>query len=171
MAARGQSAGWFDEWLTVVSPLKTTPLGLFSFHQSMNTASQDLPHHLSILRERAQHPTDYEKAFYYFLEEFAGDAKFILGCDPDEAPGLVAVVAQIASKALGKTAEVEGARVLRCAEHGFIHGHALIAGRLALFFYFQKLDTGIMAIIPGVRGGTEMARFRMPGGLPDPRAN
>ena len=36
----------------------------------MNSASQDFPKHLGVLRERMLHPTDYEKAVYYFLEEF-----------------------------------------------------------------------------------------------------
>ena len=43
----------------------------------MNSASQDFPHHLSVLRERMLHPTDYEKAVSYFLEEFAGDTAFV----------------------------------------------------------------------------------------------
>jgi len=38
----------------------------------MNSASQDFPFHLGVLRERMLHPTDYETAVSYFLEEFAG---------------------------------------------------------------------------------------------------
>jgi hypothetical protein len=44
----------------------------------MNSASQNFPHHLSILRERMLHPTDYELAVHYFLEEFVGHAEFHL---------------------------------------------------------------------------------------------
>ncbi len=43
----------------------------------MNSASQDFPRHLGELRQRMLHPTDFEKAVYYFLEEFAGDSAFI----------------------------------------------------------------------------------------------
>ncbi len=43
----------------------------------MNTASVNLPHHLRVLRERMLHPSDYELAMNYFLEEFAGDEKFL----------------------------------------------------------------------------------------------
>jgi hypothetical protein len=29
--------------------------------------------------------------------------------------------------------------------------------------YFESVDTGLMALIPGVKGGTEVARFRLAG--------
>lgn len=63
----------------------------------MNTASADLPRHLGILRERMLHGTDYELAVNYFLEEFAGDAKFITQCEPEDQPHLLAVLAHVAS--------------------------------------------------------------------------
>src|SRR6185436_4611813 len=103
----------------------------------MNTASQDLPLHLGILRERMQHPTDYEKAVYYFLEEFAGDVKFIEQSEPDDAPGLVAVVARVASQALGQRVELDYANAQWLRAHRFYHGNAAVAGRVVLFFYFQ----------------------------------
>jgi hypothetical protein len=34
----------------------------------MNSASQNFPHHLSVLRERMLHPTAYETAVRYFLD-------------------------------------------------------------------------------------------------------
>ena len=40
-----------------------------------------------------------------------------------------------------------------------------------MFFYFEEADTGIAARIPGVRGAMEVGRFRLTGGLPDPRKN
>ena len=47
-----------------------------------------------------------------------------------------------------------------------------MAGRVLLFFYFESLDTGLMALIPGVKGGTEIARFRVTGDLAsNPRHN
>ena len=36
---------------------------------------------------------------------------------------------------------------------------------MLLFFYFESVDTGLMALIPGVTGGTEVARFRVTGDL------
>jgi hypothetical protein len=131
----------------------------------VNTASQNLTHHLGVLQEKLQHATDYELALTYFLEEFAGDAKFIGQCEPEEAPHLKALLGHVATKALGQSGALEGFRVFRLAQFGFNHGSAQVAGRVLLFMHFEALDTGLAALIPGVRGGTEVARFRLTGNL------
>ncbi len=131
----------------------------------MNTASQDLAHHLGILQQKLQHATDYEQALYYFLEEFAGDEKFIGQCYPEEALHLKGALTHVAGKTLGAPATLEQARVFRLAEFRFTHGNAAVAGRVLLFFYFDTLDTGLMALIPGVKGDTDVSRFRLTGNL------
>ena len=131
----------------------------------MNTASQDLPRHLGVLQQKLQHPTDYELALAYFLSEFAGDAQFIQQCEPDQAPHLLAVLGHVAATALGKPTPLEQFHAFCLPQTGFYHGNAAVAGRVLLFFYFETVDTGLMALIPGVRGGTEVARFRVAGGL------
>jgi hypothetical protein len=137
----------------------------------MNSASQTFPHHLAELRERMLHPTDYEKAVHYFLEEFAGDQAFIMASDVDSLPHLVAVLGHVASKAIGRRVELEGALVSHLREHKFVHGNAQADGRIVLFFYFLEGDTGVMMLIPGGRGQTDVARFHLAGGLTDPRKN
>jgi hypothetical protein len=137
----------------------------------MNTASQDLRHHLGVLRERMLHPTDYELAVNYFLEEFAGDVRFLEQSAPDEAPHLLAMLAYVVSKALDQQVRLDDSKVFLLREHGFFHGNATVAERVVLFFYFQETDAGIAALIPGVRGAMEVARFRVMGGLADPRKN
>ena len=131
----------------------------------VNTASRNLAHHLGVLREKLQHATDYEQALYYFLEEFAGDAPFIDQCEPEEALHLVGVLTHVAGQALGQPAALENKRIMRLPQLGFIHGNAAVADRVLLFFYFESEDTGLMALIPGVRGGTEVARFRPTGAI------
>jgi hypothetical protein len=131
----------------------------------VNTASQDLSHHLGLLREKLQHVTDYELALSYFLEEFAGDAKFIQQCEPEEAFNLMGVLIHVAGKALGNPVKLEQFRAFHLPQFGFTHGSAAVAGRILLFFYFQTVDTGLMALIPGVKEGTEVARFRLTGAL------
>jgi hypothetical protein len=137
----------------------------------MNTASENLPHHLGVLRERMLHPTDYELALNYFLEEFAGDVKFIEQCKRDEEPKLLSVVRHVASKAIGRQVLFDHVRLLFLEAHRFYHGNASVAGRVALYFYFQEADTGILAVIPGNSGAADLARFRLAGALPDPRKN
>jgi hypothetical protein len=136
----------------------------------MNSASQNFPHHLGILRERMLHPTDYELAVNYFLEEFAGDNKFIRESDPEQMPQLVAIMGHIVSKALGRPLELEGALVSHLRAHQFVHGNARADGRIVLFFYFQEADTGMVMLIPGVRGEGDVMRFQT-GGLANPEKN
>ena len=136
----------------------------------MNSASQDFPHHLSVLRERLLHPTDYEQAVSYFLEEFAGDGDFVRASDPDEAPHLKAVLSHVVSGALNKQVEIEGALISHLRAHRFYHGNAKADGRIVLFFYFTEADAGLMMLIPGLRGEMDIGRFRL-NGVPDPRAN
>ena len=77
----------------------------------MNSASQNFPHHLGALRQRMLHPTDYELAVNYFLEEFAGDMAFVRGSEPEQMPQLVAVLNIVVSKATRRQVEVENALV------------------------------------------------------------
>ena len=137
----------------------------------MNSASQNFPHHLAQLRERMLHPTDYEKAVHYFLEEFAGDQAFVRESDVDSQPHLVAVLGRVASKAIGRRVELEDALVSNLREHRFVHGNAKVDGRIVLFFYFQDGDTGMMMLIPGVHGEGDVARFHLTGGLTNPQKN
>ena len=137
----------------------------------MNSASQDFPYHLSVLRERMLHPTAYEKAASYFLEEFAGDTAFVRASDPEQMPHLVSVLRSVVSKAVGSTVELESALVSYLRAHRFVHGNARAAGRIVLFFYFEEADTGIVMLIPGVRGAMETARFKLAGGLINPLRN
>ena len=138
----------------------------------MNSASQDFPHYLSVLRERMLHPTAYETAVSYFLEEFAGDAAFVRASDTEPMPHIVSVLGSVVSKAVGSTVELENTLVSYLRAHRFVHGNARAAGRIVLFFYFEEADTGVVMVIPGVRGEMEIARFKkLAGGLINPLHN
>jgi hypothetical protein len=143
----------------------------FNRASRMNSASQDFPFHLGVLRERMLHPTAYEKAFSYFLEEFAGDAAFVRASDPEQMPHVISVLAKVVSKAVERAVELEGAFVSYLRAHRFVHGNARAAGRIVLFFYFEEADTGMVMLIPGVHGEAEIARFKLAGGLINPLHN
>jgi len=102
---------------------------------------------------------------------FAGDQAFVRASDVDSLPHLVKVLGQVASKAIGRRVELEGALVSNLRAHRFVHGNAQVDGRIVLFFYFQEADTGMMMLIPGVREEGEVARFHLTGGLTDPQKN
>jgi hypothetical protein len=114
----------------------------------MNSASQNFPHHLGMLRERMLHPTEYELAVNYFLEEFAGDVPFVRGSEPEQMPHLVKVLNIVVSKAMGRHVEIANTLVSYLREHCFVHGNAQADGHVVLFFYFEDADTGLLMLIP-----------------------
>ena len=137
----------------------------------MNSASQNFPLHLGVLRERMLHPTAYEKAVSYFLDEFAGDGAFVRSSDPEQMPHLVSVLGTVVSKALGDGVKLENPLVSYLRQHRFVHGNARAGGHIVIFFYFEEADTGIVMILPGLRGDAEIARFKLTGGLINPLHN
>ena len=118
-----------------------------------------------MLRQKLEHSTDYEKALTYFLDEFAGDVKFVTQSDEEEAPHLLTVLRHAAGKLLGNPEDFAHSRVMRLAQFRFAHGNAIVAGRVLLFFFFEEANLGLLALIPGVRGGTEVGRFQLNGAL------
>lgn len=137
----------------------------------MNSASSDFSHHLGVLRERMLDPSDYEKAVYYFLEEFAGDKEFVRASDCEKMPHLVEVLGGVVSGAVGRRVELQGALVSYLRKHRFVHGNAQADGRIVLFFYFEEADAGMVMLIPGARGQGDVLRFHLKRGLTDPRKN
>jgi hypothetical protein len=130
----------------------------------VNSASQNLPLHLGVLREKLEHATNYELALTYFLEQFAGDAAFHRQSEPEDAPHLLALLGRVTARALGAPASLEQFRAFRLAEFGFHHGAATVADRAVVFLFFEGVDTGLMALIPGIKGNMEVARFRLAAG-------
>ena len=138
----------------------------------MNTASSDLTKHLLVLQERLLHPTDYEKAFHYFIEEFGGDVEFIQMGQTQPLPMLTPIIDRIACTALGKTVKVNRLKLTSVPGHAFHHGSASVDGRVVLVLFFESLNKGLMTIIPGARGAAESARFSLPAAVPmNPSAN
>lgn len=149
------------DWVSLACAAKSLQAG------QVNTASRNLAHHLGVLEAKLQHPTDYDQALNYFLEEFAGDADFVAQSHAEEAPRLEVVIRRVAAQALGRESPValDHFKALRLAQLHFTHGNAVVAGRVAIFFYFEGANTGLAALIPGVRSAAEVARFRLPAGL------
>jgi hypothetical protein len=86
-------------------------------------------------------------------------------------PHLVTALNSVVSNAIGKAVALEGALVSYLREHRFVHGNARTDGRIVLFFYFEDADTGMVMLIPGVRGEGDVVRFHLTGGLTDPQKN
>lgn len=127
----------------------------------MNTASHNLTHHLDILRQKLTHPTDYELALTYFLEEFAGDLGFHAEGEVDDAWHLQAVL-QILAKRMGGQDVLGQFKASYLSAYGLFHGRAIVAGAPLLFFYFERVNLGLAALIPLGVPEQHVARFQIP---------
>jgi hypothetical protein len=137
----------------------------------MNLASTNLPHHLNILRERATKGSDYEKAMHYFLEEFAGDEKFILDGQADDAHPLQELVTHAVSQARNKKVEVKATRIFSIPDHQFHHGSLVLPeNEMILFFYFSDCQTGILSLITDM-SLMQVMRFQNANNLPNVKGN
>jgi hypothetical protein len=128
----------------------------------VNQDPPPLPQRLGILLERLQHPTDYEKAFHYFIEVLGSDQDFIALGDPERPPLLIKVLEAIAGKMLSSDVTLENLCLSDVPGHGFHHGSAAAEGRTVIILYFDAPNLGLLVMIPGVRGAAEFARFRLP---------
>lgn len=137
----------------------------------MNSASKDFDHHLGQLRQRLEHPSDYERAITYFLEEFAGDAGFIRQSDPDASPAVEAILGKVIEQMLSRRVSLERPAAFRLRDHPFLHGNAVVGRHAVVYLLFPEAGLGVAALIPGVSGAMEVARFKLPGRLPKPELN
>ena len=138
----------------------------------MNTASQDLPRHLDILRQKLTHPTDYDRALAYFLEEFAGDEGFHDQGHQDDASHLRFLMGIVACQLLQRQTQIEDFGAFFLPGHGFFHGRASVDGAYLIFFYFEKINKGL-ATLMGLKGPEQLlARWQLPERLPrNPKHN
>ena len=136
----------------------------------MNTASQDYDKHLTILQEHMEHPTDYEKAVTYFLEEFAGDAKFVGESADAKIPQLNAVIAKVAGDAQGALPN-QPPRLFHLESHHFYHGNAQVGNSIVIICYLEKADVGVLAMMPGANGENQIGRFKLGTALIKPENN
>src|SRR5262249_37922176 len=102
----------------------------------MSSASSDLARHLGILLERLRHPTDYETAFHYFIEEFGSDVEFIAMGVPENPAALTRVLEAVARQVLLKPVRLERLALSSVPGHGFHHGSASVDGRAVVVIFF-----------------------------------
>ncbi len=131
----------------------------------MNAAPAPLEKTLAALRQRMLHPTAYEKALDYFFSIVERDIGR-LG-RPEISDGLRAVLSLLMRRIFGSESgpprayELDNLAMFHLVEHQFWHGCATVSGRVLAFFYCGRLGTGIAAVMPGLKGPTEVSRFRL----------
>jgi len=137
----------------------------------MNSASQNFPHHFDVLRERMLDPTDYELVVNYFLWGVRWRrcvlARFGTGTDAASGGGAEHRCLQSHGAWGGGR---KRARIL-FAETS-VRARQRTRGRAyCVVLLLWDADTGLLMLIPGIRGQMEVVRFHWKDGLPDSRWN
>lgn len=137
----------------------------------MKTALQDFGSDLTRLHRLLEHPSHYERAVTYFLEKFAGDAEFIRHSEPDDSPAVGSILRQVVEQMMATQVRLDQPASFRLKGHAFLHGNAILGQRAIVYFLFPDAGLGVAALIPGINGAMEVARFKLPGRLPKPELN
>ena len=138
----------------------------------MSSTSRDLQYRLAVLREKMEHPTNYECALTYFGDEFATNHAFIAQSVRASTDGFDNLLAQCVTTIFGKPTRVDRLTVLHLPEFGFYHGAGIVGSRALMFCYFKQANTGVLTLIPGLDGrGSHVGRFRFVSEVGSPHLN
>jgi hypothetical protein len=93
------------------------------------------------------------------MSDFAEKYGFMELGERTRDPILEAAIAVSAAQVLGPKPTVKRLMLVRIPEHRFIHGAAMLQGRMANIFYFEDLGVGLIAIVMSARGDNRFIRF------------
>lgn len=99
--------------------------------------------------------------FNYFFDHFGENEDFMGLGEPKPHPLLEEVLVHTARQVIqSPVIIVRNAFFIHLPEQHFIHGACLFNAHLANFFYFEDIDTGMLALAPSPLGKeTQIARF------------
>lgn len=119
-----------------------------------------LPQRLRLLRERLVSAKDFRDPWNYFHDKLVVDRNFMRAGAPEPNPDLEKVLAAAAQAYFQKQVPVAHFAALYLAEHSFWHGTASFERRQGIFFYFNDIDAGLVAIDSGPKF-TAFLRFSL----------
>jgi hypothetical protein len=124
---------------------------------------------LATLKEKLLHADQFSTVWEYFLDHFGEDPAFIALGEPAELPLLDGVFAGVAQHLFQRPVTVRQLRLIRLPHEGFIHGGAVLDGKMANVLYFEDVHVGMLAVVWS-SGEMKYARFSgrpaKPGGEP-----
>ncbi|MFN3331558.1 MAG: hypothetical protein ACK47M_03455 [Caldilinea sp.] len=110
---------------------------------------------------------DLYEIYHYFLDHFGENDEFMQMGVQTSSPMIEEILTQIARSIFKENVRPpQRSRIIRIPERGFLHGSCIYKGRMASFFYFEDIDSGMAAFLSlQSPDRTEMARFsiRTPG--------
>lgn len=116
---------------------------------------------LSTLKMKMVQANDFGKVMDYFFDHFGENDQFMRLGEPTRHELLEQVLAATAKQTL-RTSKVQitNGFFIHLPEQQFLHGACQLNGRLSNFFYFEDIDSGMVAIVTEpTKSETQIARF------------
>jgi hypothetical protein len=118
------------------------------------------PGTLATLKSRLVGDKSFSGVWDYFLTNFAENPAFMAEGARTEISFLQGLLQVVAGQLFPGGAELDNLLTIRLGEHGFVHGGCTVNGRLLNFFYFEDIQTGMLAVVMGFSPpDTKMVRF------------
>jgi len=116
------------------------------FHS--DPADQSLEQRIALLKAKVLDESDFAVSFGYFMDETERDPRFCQkGKRVKKAPNLKLALERLASEIfLREKPRVTAMEFYHLKRHAFLHGVALLNGRMANYFFFQDLNYGMTAV-------------------------
>lgn len=123
--------------------------------------SMDLGATLTALKHNLQTASRFVEPWEQFHDDVATASIFTRIGEPADNPRLARCLAAVAGRLFKQAGDVQDACFLHVPEHRFWHGSCLVAGRVAICFYFDDDEVGLVGFMRSVHGSkVDLARLR-----------
>lgn len=118
---------------------------------------------LSELKVKLVTTRDFHATFNYFFDHFGENHDFMGTGTPKYNERLQQVLATCAQPILKQSViKMVNIKMIYVEEQKFYHGAAMINHMMANFFYFEDIDSGLIALAPSsLQGETIIVRFSL----------
>jgi hypothetical protein len=121
----------------------------------------DLGATLTALKHNLQTAREFIEPWEQFHDDVATASIAARIGEPADNPRLERCLAMVAGRLFKQVGEVEDACFCHVPEHGFWHGSCVVAGRVAICFYFDGDEIGLVGFMRSVYSTkVDLARLR-----------
>ncbi len=126
-------------------------------------ASSSVLQRLPNLKLKMVSESDLFAIYHYFFDHFGENDEFMQMGVQTSSLMIEQILTEIARSIFNETIRPpKQSRIIRIPERGFLHGSCIFKDRVASFFYFEDIDSGMAAFLSmSTPGQTEMARFSL----------
>jgi hypothetical protein len=103
-------------------------------------------HLLDTLKEKLVSSDNFSEVMHYFFDHFAENEAFLELGRLRHSSLIETIAHEAAASALGEKVVIHNMRLVRLAQQKFCHGPCFVNHHIATLFFFEDIQTGMMAI-------------------------